>query len=100
MWSTTIKALKLILVAACADGITGVATGEPNVVVKQLERAVFVRIPGTTGDGACLPTGTRGSWNGRYVGSPTVVFADGKYRMWFVGGSTRCCVFWDSDAPR
>ena len=62
-------------------------SAEEHVVsVDQLEASAFHRVSGPAGHGACLTTGPSGSWNSRYVGSPTVVFADGKYWMWYVGG--------------
>ena len=54
--------------------------------VAQLQRAVFRRVPGPAGQGASIATGKPGSWNSRYVGSPTVVFEKGTYWMWFNGG--------------
>ena len=45
--------------------------------VRQLEQAVFHRVGGSAGKGACLGTGKAGSWNDRYIGSPTVVY-DGR----------------------
>ena len=42
--------------------------------VRQLERAVFQRVDGSAGKGACIGTGQAGSWNDRYIGAPTVVY--------------------------
>ena len=54
--------------------------------VRQLEQAVFHRVSGSAGKGACLGTGKAGSWNDRYIGSPTVVYDGTTYWMWFTGG--------------
>ena len=54
--------------------------------VRQLEQAVFHRVGGSAGKGACLGTGQAGSWNDRYIGSPTVVYDGTTYWMWFTGG--------------
>ena len=59
---------------------------DQSVSVNQLEKSVFRRVSGPAGQGACVSTGTSGSWNSQYVGSPTVVFDDGRYWMWYVGG--------------
>ena len=56
------------------------------VTVDQLQKAVFHRVPGKAGQGSCIATGQAGSWNSRFVGSPTVVHDDGTYWMWFNGG--------------
>ena len=61
------------------------AAAEP-VTVDQLQKAVFHRVPGNAGRGSCVATGKPGSWNSRFVGSPTVVHNNGTYWMWFNGG--------------
>ncbi|MBM81810.1 MAG: hypothetical protein CMJ78_14635 [Planctomycetaceae bacterium] len=80
-----IRSIQLLVAVACVSWGT-VSAEEGVVAVDQLEKAVFRRVPGPAGKGSCLTTGKGGSWNSQYVGSPTVVFDDGKYWMWYVGG--------------
>ena len=61
-------------------------SGADVVSIRQLEEAVFHRVAGSAGQGACLTTGKPGSWHARYVGSPTVVYDGTTYWMWFNGG--------------
>ena len=76
-----------LIVATASIGVVATTSAEDGVVsVNQLERAVFHRVSGPAGQGACLTTGTSESWNSLYVGSPTVVFSDGRYWMLYVGG--------------
>ncbi len=62
-----------------------VVTAAP-VPVEQLKMATFRRVPGLAGQGACIATGKAGSWNEQFVGTPTVVFDEGMYWMWYSGG--------------
>ena len=55
------------------------------IAVEQLKMATFSRVPGLAGQGACIATGNAGSWNEQFVGTPTVVFDEGMYWMWYSG---------------
>ena len=59
----------------------------PELTVDEIEHCRFKRVLGSAYGGACLDTGTAGSWYSDTVSTPTVDFNGDVYRMWFVGGA-------------
>ena len=90
----TLAVSLLLLVEGSRPGCMPAAAADV-VSVRQLQQAIFRRVAGPAGKGASLATGKPGSWNSRYVGSPTVVFDKGTYWMWYNGGQVTS----DADFP-